>query len=69
MPREALLTDELLSIAEVCAELGTEDKPLSRATFNRWRATGRGPRVVKLPNGSVRIKRSALQTFIDSCEK
>ena len=64
MPRE-----ELLTIPEVCVELGTSEKPLSRATFNRWRATGKGPRCVKLPNGSVRVKRSALQTFIDSCEK
>lgn len=61
--------DDLLTIAEVCAELGTEEKPLARATFYRWRATGKGPKCLKLPNGSVRVKRSALEAFIDSCEE
>lgn len=61
--------DDLLTIAEVCAELGTEEKPLSRATFYRWRATGKGPKCLKLPNGSVRVKRSSLEAFIDSCEE
>ena len=61
--------DDLLTIPQVCAELGTPEKPLSRATFYRWRATGKGPKCVKLPNGSVRVKRSALEAFIDSCEE
>lgn len=63
MPR-----DELLTIAEVCAELRDENgRPLARSTFNRWRALGRGPKCLRLPNGQIRIRRSALDRFLDQC--
>jgi predicted DNA-binding transcriptional regulator AlpA len=63
MPR-----DELLTIAEVCALLRDDDgKPLSRKTFYRWRSLGRAPRCLKLPNGQIRIRRSALDRFLDQC--
>jgi predicted DNA-binding transcriptional regulator AlpA len=42
-----------LTIAEVCADLG-----ISRRTFYEWRAKGRAPRCITLPNGSLRIRRS-----------
>jgi predicted DNA-binding transcriptional regulator AlpA len=35
-----------LTIAEVCDDLG-----ISRSTFYDWRAKGRAPRCIKLPNG------------------
>jgi predicted DNA-binding transcriptional regulator AlpA len=56
--------DELLTIPEVIDELR-----IARATFYSWRATGKGPRCVKLPNGSIRIRRSELDRFIASCEE
>lgn len=56
--------DELLTIIEVCEELG-----ISRATFYRWRAYRRGPASLRLPNGSIRIRRSALTAFLASCEE
>lgn len=56
--------DELLSIAEVCDELG-----VSRATFYRWRAHRKGPESLRLPNGTVRIRRSALEQFLTACAK
>lgn len=56
--------DELLTIAEVCEELG-----IARATFYRWRAHRKGPASLRLPNGTVRIRRSALTAFIASCEE
>lgn len=60
--------DELLTIAEVCAELRDDDgKPLSRATFYRWRALGKAPSCLKLPNGQIRVRRSALDRFLDQC--
>ena len=63
MPR-----DELLTIAEVCAELRDDDgRPLSRATFYRWRATGKAPKCLKLPNGQIRVRQSALDRFLDLC--
>ncbi|WP_030173245.1 helix-turn-helix transcriptional regulator [Spirillospora albida] len=55
-------SDELLTIAEVLSEL----KGISRATFYRWRATGRGPSSTRLPNGQVRIRRSDLRSWFDS---
>lgn len=57
-------SDELLTIADVCAELG-----ISRATFYRWRACRKGPASLRLPNGTVRIRRSALTAFISACEE
>ncbi len=63
MPR-----DELLTIAEVCAELRDDDgRPLSRATFYRWRQLHKAPKCLKLPNGQIRIRRSALERFLDQC--
>lgn len=61
MPRER---DEILTIPQVIAELG-----VPRATFYRWRQLGRGPRSFKLPNGQVRIRRSALNDWIATLEE
>ena len=41
-----------LTIAEVCADLD-----ISRRTFDEWRAKGRAPRCIRLPNGGLRIRR------------
>lgn len=51
-----------LTIADVCAELG-----VARSTFDEWRATGRAPRCIKLPNGKLRIRRGDLDHWLDSC--
>jgi excisionase family DNA binding protein len=59
MPR-----DEMLTIAEVCRELR-----ISRSTFYEWRAKHRAPRCLKLPNGDLRIRRSELTRFMDTCEE
>jgi len=48
--------DELLTIDEVITELR-----VPRSTFYRWRQTGIAPRVMKLPSGAVRIRRTALE--------
>jgi hypothetical protein len=49
------VTDSLLTIAEVCAELRDDDgNPLSRATFYRWRTLGKAPKC-----SSSRTARSA----------
>ncbi|HEV2342691.1 MAG TPA: helix-turn-helix domain-containing protein [Actinocrinis sp.] len=60
--------DELLTISEICAELRDDGgKPLSRATFYRWRTLNKAPKCLKLPNGQIRIRRSALERFLDQC--
>jgi predicted DNA-binding transcriptional regulator AlpA len=60
--------DELLTIAEVCAILRDDDgKPLSRATFYRWRQLKKAPACLRLPNGQIRVWRSALDRFLEQC--
>lgn len=56
--------DEMLTLSEVIAELR-----ISKSTFYDWRAKGRAPRCLKLPNGDLRVRRSELTRFVDSCEE
>ena len=51
--------DELLTVDQVLDELA-----VARRTFSRWRALGRAPRCIRLPNGELRIWRSELQTWL-----
>ena len=53
-----------LTIAEVYADLG-----ISRRTFYEWRAKGRAPRCITLPNGSLHIRRSEYQRWLASREE
>ena len=53
-----------LTIAEVCADLG-----ISRRTFYEWRAKGRAPRCITLPNGSLRVRRSEYQRWLAAREE
>jgi excisionase family DNA binding protein len=53
-----------LTLAEICADLG-----ISRSTFYDWKAKGRAPRCLKLPNGEIRIRRTDYETWLDSLEE
>ena len=53
-----------LTIAQLCKELG-----ISRSTFYEWRAKGRAPRCIKLPNGEIRIRRTEFERWLDSLEE
>ena len=53
-----------LTIAQLCTELG-----ISRSTFYEWRAKGRAPRCIKLPNGEIRIRRTEFERWLDSLEE
>lgn len=53
-----------LTLREVCTELR-----ISRSTFYDWRAKGRAPRCIKLPNGELRIRRSEFERWLASCEE
>jgi len=64
MPRDPLLT-----LDRVLAELGDDDEPLPRSTFNDWRAKGRAPRCLKLPNGKLRIRQSELDRWLTAHEE
>ncbi|MFG3346935.1 helix-turn-helix transcriptional regulator [Streptomyces sp. NPDC048018] len=56
-------TDELLPLTDVLAEIG-----ITRATWYRWRNRGYGPEVKRLPNGHLRVRRSALDAFLNELE-
>ena len=53
-----------LTIAEVCEELH-----VARSTFYDWRAKGKAPRGLKLPNGEIRIRRTELDRWLATCEE
>lgn len=55
---------EMLKLPEVLKEIG-----MSRAAFYRMRARGQAPRLRKLPNGQVRVSRTDLDSWWESCEE
>jgi predicted DNA-binding transcriptional regulator AlpA len=57
--------DEVLTLAQALHEMGD----VSRATFYRWRTIGKAPKCLKLPNGSLRIRRSDLERFLITCSE
>ncbi|MGY1500783.1 helix-turn-helix transcriptional regulator [Streptomyces sp. QTS52] len=57
------LRDEKLTLAEICKDL-----KISRSTFYDWRAKGRAPRCIKLPNGDIRVRRSDYENWLDDRE-
>ena len=57
--------DELLTVADVLDELNG----VARSTFNKWRAVGCAPRSIRLPNGELRIRRSALNAWLAEFEE
>ena len=56
--------DHKLTIVEVCADLR-----ISRRTFYEWRAKGKAPKCITLPNGSLRIRRSEYQRWLAAHEE
>lgn len=52
---------ELLTVRQVLEELGG----VSRRTFYRWRELRTAPRCIRLPNGELRVRRDALQAWLD----
>ena len=55
---------DMLTLATVCSDLG-----VSRRTFYEWRAKGRAPRCIRLPNGALRVRRSEYQRWLDAREE
>ncbi|MCT2589357.1 helix-turn-helix domain-containing protein [Streptomyces sp. N2-109] len=54
---------QMLKLPEVLAEID-----MSRPAFYRMRARGKAPRLIKLPNGQLRCRRSDLDAWWKSCE-
>ena len=55
---------EQLTVGELCAEL-----KVARRTFYDWRAKGRAPRCLKLPNGDLRIRRIDFDAWLATREE
>jgi predicted DNA-binding transcriptional regulator AlpA len=55
---------EQVTVDELCAEL-----KVARRTFYDWRAKGRAPRCLKLPNGDLRIRRVDLDEWLNAREE
>ncbi|MQA06010.1 MAG: helix-turn-helix domain-containing protein [Streptosporangiales bacterium] len=52
-----------MTVDEFCTELG-----IARSTFYDWRAAKKIPPVIKLPNGQLRIRRSAYEAWLAGLE-
>ena len=63
-PRASRTTRTRLTIADICTDLG-----VSRSTFYDWRAKGRAPRCIKLPNGDIRINRAEYERWLTTLEE
>jgi predicted DNA-binding transcriptional regulator AlpA len=63
-PRRITLTGNLLTLAEVLDELR-----VPRSTFFRWKATGRAPKTIKYPNGSLFVRRRDLDAWLNNHEE
>ncbi|MFF4642224.1 helix-turn-helix transcriptional regulator [Streptomyces sp. NPDC001389] len=55
---------QMLKLADVLIELD-----MSRAAFYRMRARSQGPRLIKLPNGQLRVRRSDLDAWLSRYEE
>lgn len=49
---------DVLTVAEFCKEW-----KVARSTFYRWLALGEAPEAYKLPNGQLRIERTAIDVW------
>lgn len=67
-PRPSSAHDEILTLPEALAILGGAH-PLPRSTFFRWKAIGKAPKTIKYPNGSLHIRRSALDAWLNAHEE
>ncbi len=56
-------TDPWMKIEEVCSDL-----TVARSTMDDWRRNGRGPTFTRLPNGSLRIRASRYEAWLESLE-
>ncbi|HEY1914681.1 MAG TPA: helix-turn-helix domain-containing protein [Streptosporangiaceae bacterium] len=52
-----------LTVDDICADLD-----IVRRTFYEWRAKGKAPKCIRLPNGELRIYRSEYLRWLATCE-
>ena len=52
------------TVAEFCAEWD-----ISKRTFHEWRAKGRAPDCIKIPNGELRIEQTDYDVWVQKCRE
>lgn len=56
---------EWLTVAEILQILADEHgNPLPRRTWQQWRAEGKAPPAIRLPNRQLRIRRADFETWL-----
>ncbi|GAA2726781.1 hypothetical protein GCM10010439_30450 [Actinocorallia aurantiaca] len=58
-----MVSNSFLSVDGMVSELD-----ISRSALYRWFATGRGLKVIRLPNGAIGIRRSDLEEWLCTLE-
>ena len=58
----------MLTVEEILEDLGGPEGPLSRRTWQEWRAKGTGPKCIKLPNGELRIRAAEYERWLSARE-
>ncbi|SDH66126.1 DNA binding domain-containing protein, excisionase family [Actinokineospora alba] len=58
-----MATAKRLTVDEICADLD-----ISRSTFYEWRAKGKAPRIIRLPNGKLRIRQADYEAWLQQLE-
>ena len=59
-----MASPKMLKLPEVLEEI-----KMSRAAFYRMRARGEAPKLRKLPNGQLRVRRTDLDAWWEDCER
>lgn len=55
------VSDVLLTVTDVLEILG-----VTRNTFDKWRRSGKGPVAYRLPNGSLRFRKSDVEAWFEN---
>lgn len=63
-PTPASAAGRHLTVSDVCDELG-----ISKSTFYDWRAAHKAPCCIRLPNGSLRVRRADFDRWLRECEE
>ncbi|WP_439650287.1 helix-turn-helix transcriptional regulator [Glycomyces amatae] len=54
-----------MAVGEILRILADEDgRPLPRRTWQQWRADGKAPPAIRLPNGQLRIRRADFEAWL-----
>lgn len=64
MPAQRKHSGRWITVPEILEDLG-----IARRTWQRWRELGLAPTCKRLPNGELRISRTAYETWVNGLEE